>query len=380
MRDAVDAERGAKLDDRRSLAESGFVAPGVVARCGEFRYRAAAFRRERMTSRFVLALLATACTGSMGAEPPATVGRVATADPLDDLEPLGYQPLGTVSGTLKVAGSTTLQQAAALWSEGLAAVHPQVTLAIESGGSEAGWKALVEGAADVALLSRPVSDADRKALEEAPRGRRLVVVPAAFERLTWIVHADNPVTEVRWSPDTGVVAVAGDAAATTWARLGAEGDQAAVPLRVHATELGSGTRWHLDRLLTGTTTVAVEVKEHATIKDLAAAVAADRGGLGLIGTNDGAWPGVKPLPLAIPFEAEPAADAVPGSERTPDCRPLFVAIAVPKEGDWPAILREFVAYVHSWQGQLDAAQDGLLPLARAEILAQREILGGPMER
>jgi hypothetical protein len=166
----------------------------------------------------------------------------------------------------------------------------------------------------------------------------------------------------------------------TWGRLGAAGEQAAAPLRVHATELGSGTRWHLDRLLTGTATVAVDVKEHATIKDLAAAVAADRGGLGLIGDNDGAWPGVKVLPLLIPGNADPLADAVPGSERTPDCRPLFVAIAVPKEGEWPAMLREFVAYVLSWQGQLDVAQDGLLPLSRAEILAQHEILGGPVER
>jgi len=301
------------------------------------------------------------------------------ADPLDDLESLGYQPLGVVSGTLKLAGSTTLQQAAALWSEGFAAVHPAATVEIASAGSEAGWKALLEGAADVALLSRPVSDAERTAFEAAAAGRKLIVVPAAFERLTWIVHAENPVADIRWSPDTGVIAAAADGA-VTWGRLGAAGEQAAVPLRVHATELGSGTRWHLDRLLTGTATVAVDIKEHATIKDLAAAVAADRGGLGLIGDNDGAWPGVKPLPLLIPAEADPQADAVPGSERTPDCRPLFVALAVPQKGEWPAILREFVAYVLSWQGQLDVAQDGLLPLSRPEILAQREIIGGPVER
>ena len=337
-----------------------------------------------MDCRTLVAVLALA--GCMAVAPAADVSVSAapsvTTDPLDDLEALGYQPLGLVSGTLRLAGSTTLQQAAALWSEGFSAVHPQVTVAIESGGSEAGCKALVQGTADVALLSRPVADTERRAFAEAEaaRGRKLVVVPAGFERLAWIVHAKNPAAEIRWSPDTGVVAPAADGAAVTWARLGADGDQAAVPLRVHATELGSGTRWHLDRLLTGTGTVAVELKEHATIKDLAAAVAADRGGLGLMGTNDGVWPGVKALPLVIPLEAEPAADAVPGSERTPDCRPLFLAIAVPQEGEWPASVREFVAYVLSWHGQLDVAQDGLLPLSRSEILAQREILGGPVER
>lgn len=327
---------------------------------------------------FVLGAAATA-----PAEPPAPVA-TAAVDPLDALETLGYQPLTVVSGTLRLAGSTTLQQAAALWADGFTAVHPDVVVAIDSTGSDAGWKSLLAGTADAALLSRPVDDAERKAFTEkaAAATRKLVVVPVGFERLVWIVHAANPIAELRWSPATGVIAPAGDeaGAAATWSRLGAAGDAAAVRLRVHATELGSGTRWHLDRLLTGTTALPIDVQEHATIRDLATAVAADRGGLGLIGDNDGAWPGVRTLPLAIPADAPPVADAVPGSERTPDCRPLFLAVAVPPEGEWPAVLREFVAYVLSWQGQLDVAQDGLLPLTRAEVLVQREILGGPVER
>jgi phosphate transport system substrate-binding protein len=314
----------------------------------------------------------------------ACASRSAVADPLDDLETLGYQPLAVASGTLRLAGSTTLQQPAALWAEGFADVHPGAAVAIESAGSDAGWKAVLSGAADIALLSRPVGDADRKAFAEARSSsdKRLVVVPVGFERLVWIVSAANPVAEFRWSPETGVIAPATDDAegGITWGRLGGTGEQATVPLRVHATELGSGTRWHLDRLLTGSAAIAVNVTEHPTIKAIAEEVAADRGGLGLVGVNDGSWPGVRPVPLAIPAEATPPADAVPGSERSPDCRPLFLALAVPQEGEWPALAREFVAYVLSWQGQLDVAQDGLLPLSRAEILTQREILGGPVER
>lgn len=316
-----------------------------------------------MDARSVL-LMAGLVLGAVAAAPAEPPAPAATVDPLDGLETLGYQPLAVVSGTVRLAGSTTLQQAAALWAEGFTAIHPDVVVAIDSTGSDAGWKALLAGTADAALLSRPVAELDRKAFAEAAgaANRKLVVVPVGFERLVWIVHAANPIAELRWSPDTGVIG------------------PAAAPLRVHATELGSGTRWHLDRLLTGTTAVPIDVQEHATVKDLAAAVAADRDGLGLIGDNDGSWPGVRTLPLAIPADATPLADAVPGSERTPDCRPLFVALAVPQDGEWPALQREFVAYVLSWQGQLDVAQDGLLPLTRAEVLAQREILGAPVER
>jgi DNA-binding transcriptional LysR family regulator len=180
----------------------------------------------------------------------------AAVDPLDGLETLGYQPLAVVSGTVRLAGSTTLQQAAALWAEGFTAIHPDVVVAIDSTGSDAGWKALLAGTADAALLSRPVAELDRKAFAEAAgaANRKLVVVPVGFERLVWIVHAANPIAELRWSPDTGVIG------------------PAAAPLRVHATELGSGTLWHLDRLLTGTTAVPI---------------------------------GVQTLPLAIPADATP---------------------------------------------------------------------------
>ena len=189
-----------------------------------------------MRVRSILALLAvTAPIGPtvrcvVAAEQTAAPTATAVADPLDDLEPLGYQPLGVVSGTLKLAGSTTLQQAAALWSEGFAAVHPDAAVEIASAGSEAGWQAILEGTADVALLSRPVSDAERTAFEAtaAATGKKLVVVPAAFERLAWIVHAENPAAEIRWSPDTGVVAPAADGAGVTWGRLGTAGEQAAV--------------------------------------------------------------------------------------------------------------------------------------------------------
>jgi ABC-type phosphate transport system substrate-binding protein len=331
----------------------------------------------------IMALAVAGVAGWMAASLPggqAAAPAPAAVDPLDALEPLGYQPQAIVSGTLRLAGSTTLEQAAAQWAEGFSAVHPAAGLAIAAAGSDAGWQALASGSADVALVSRPLGDAERGAVEGGGN-RRLVVVPVAFERLVWIVNADNPVTELRWSPRAGVLSAgAADAAAITWGRLGAGGVQADVPVRVQATELGSGTRWHLDRLVSGTGSCRLEVREHRTVKSLVEAVAADRGGLGLIGDNDGAWPGIRTLAVAAADDGTTVADAVPGSARTPDCRPLFIALAVPREGDWPPLVREFVAYVLSYPGQLDVAMDGLQPLNRPELLAQRELLGWPVER
>jgi len=319
-------------------------------------------------------------------DPPAAVP-VANANPLADLLTMAYHPKGTGPGAVRLAGSSTMQQAAAHWAHGFHRLHPDVECSIESGSSEGGWKSLVEGKADIALMSRPVTEAE-KAEWEKQNAKKLVVVVAAFDRLVWIVHPSNPITELPWSPETGILrpasqdatATADSLAATHWDRLNGSDAWKDVAIHVHGRGLGSGTRWHMDRLLAGATSCQLAIAEHKTEAELAEAVAADKGGLGLVGDEHAHWPGVKRLPLLIPANAAPLADAVVGSDRTPDCRPLFLAVAVPKDGSMPPQLQEFMEYVLSYSGQLDVAKDGLLPLARSEIHAQKDLLGWSMAR
>ncbi|MFM8414892.1 MAG: substrate-binding domain-containing protein, partial [Planctomycetota bacterium] len=270
--------------------------------------------------------------------------------------------------------------AAAFWAEGFMRVHPAATVTLERTSTEAGWQALVAGTAEVALLSRPVSAAEVAAGER--EGRKPVVIPVCFDQLVWIVHEANPVTALPWSPTTGILPGprGGGDGPPRWGRWLAEADWAETPLTVHGPGQGSGSRWHLEKLLGGTTGWTGPIKDHDSIADVAAGVAADRGGLGLVGSAAASRPGVRSVPLELPADARPPEDAVPGSERTPDFRPLFLAVMAPPEGDWPAPLQEFVAYVLSYPGQLDVAKDGLAPLTRGEIHAQQERLGQPVER
>lgn len=324
---------------------------------------------------------------------PATAAAVAPANPLADLLTMAYQPKDTPAGSVRLAGSSTLQQAAAHWGHGFHRLHPDVGCSIDSGSSEAGWKSLLDGKADIALMSRPLSDAEKASWAKTHDTKRLVVVVAAFDRLVWIVHPSNPIAELPWSPETGVLRPASAGGATggedlavsplnrlSWDRLNGSPQWKDVPVRVHARGLGSGTRWHMDRLLTGATSCQLAITEHASEAELAEAVAADKGALGLVGDEHAHWPGVKRLPLVFPANAAPLADAVVGSDRTPDCRPLFLAVAVPKEGSMGPQVREFLEYVLSYSGQLDVAKDGLAPLTRGEIHAQKELLGWSMAR
>ena len=324
--------------------------------------------------------LAAAC--AMLAATAADESPPAPADnPLADLATFEYHPAGPVEGGLRLSGSSTLEQAAAFWAEGFMRVHPAATVTLDRTSTDAGWRALAEGKADVALLSRPVTAEELAAVAAA--GRKAVVIAAAFEPLTWIVHESNPVAALPWSPETGILP--GPRPATgdgplRWGRWLDEADWADVPLTVHGPGKGSGSRWHLEKLLGGKAGWPGAIADVDSISAVAEVVAKDRGGLGLVGAAAAARAGIRRVPLELPPNARPPEDAVPGSERTPDERPLFIAVLVPADGDWPAATREFVAYVLSYPGQLDVAKDGLSPLTRGEIFAQQERLGRPVQR
>lgn len=319
-------------------------------------------------------LITSAAVGSDREPPPA-------GNPLAELATLEYRPAAPLEAGLKLSGSSTLEQAAAFWAEGFMRVHPAATVTLDRTSTDAGWQDLTAGRADVALLSRPVTTEELTAA--TAQGRKPVVIAVAFEPLTWIVHESNPVTALPWSPETGILPGPRPAAADgppRWGRWTDAAEWADASVTVHGPGKGSGSRWHLEKLLGGKSGWPAAIAEAESISAVAEAVAKDRGGLGLVGAAAAGRPGIRRVPLALPANASPPEDAVPGSERTPDERPLFIAILVPTEGDWPAATREFVAYVLSYPGQIDVAKDGLSPLTRGEIFAQQERLGRPVQR
>jgi ABC-type phosphate transport system substrate-binding protein len=208
-------------------------------------------------------------------------------------------------------------------------------------------------------------------------GRKPVVIAVGFDQLVWIVNSENPVKSLPWNPQTGILPATAGREAPQWSSWMKSDQKHSLPVNVHGSEPGSGTRRYLERLLGGETGWPGAITSHDSITKVAEAIASDRGGLGLVGTSVARREGLRPVPLEIP--AGVVGD-VPGSERTPDYRPLYVAVMAPVDGDWPPPLREFVAYVLSFPGQLDMAKDALVPLSRSEIHAQKERLGWPVER
>ena len=65
-----------------------------------------------------------------------------------------YQRGSDVSGTLSVAGSDTMKPLTESWSAKLRQLYPGLSIKVESKGSETGLAALLEGKAQIAAMSR----------------------------------------------------------------------------------------------------------------------------------------------------------------------------------------------------------------------------------
>jgi phosphate transport system substrate-binding protein len=108
----------------------------------------------------------------------------------------GVVPLrpGTRHSCLRIAGSTTmgplLKEIAAKYQ----LLHPEVAIEVELGGSARGLEDLRAGRAQIAMLSRAL----------APSERDLYGIPIARDGVGVVVHASNPLRELRFDQLQGI--------------------------------------------------------------------------------------------------------------------------------------------------------------------------------
>ncbi|MBI5506197.1 MAG: substrate-binding domain-containing protein, partial [Deltaproteobacteria bacterium] len=78
-----------------------------------------------------------------------------------------YTPVQGVSGTLKSAGSDTMNNLMTLWAEGFKKFYPNVRVEIEGKGSSTAPPALVAGTAQFGPMSREMKDAEKADFKSA---------------------------------------------------------------------------------------------------------------------------------------------------------------------------------------------------------------------
>lgn len=95
---------------------------------------------------------------------------------------------------VRVIGSTTFLGFVRQVGEDYMAKHPGSAIVISGGGSARGYKALLDGTADVAMASGPMPDDLQREFER--RGVRIQMTTIGYKPLVAAVHPKNPIDDV----------------------------------------------------------------------------------------------------------------------------------------------------------------------------------------
>ena len=182
-----------------------------------------------MTTAMTAALLA-GCGGSSSSKETSSASTDGTSKASSTA---AAEENTSLSGTISLAGSTSMEKLCEAMSESFMEKYPDITVTVEYTGSGAGLEALNAGTIDIGNSSRNLKD------EEMQEGAVENIV--AIDGIAVIVDKDNTVTDL--TTDQLKQIYTGEV--TNWSELGGN-DEAIV---VIGRENGSGTRSAFEELL-----------------------------------------------------------------------------------------------------------------------------------
>ena len=213
----------------------------------------------------VLALSMAAC-GAQSTETTATTAAATTAA-AETTE--AAAEAAKLSGTVTLAGSTSMQKLCEAMIESFEESYPDITVTAEYTGSGAGLESLVGGKTDIGNASR--------ALKDGEKGSGAVENIVAIDGIAVITHTSNTVSDLTSQQLTDIYT----GKITNWKDLGGA-DEAIVVL---GREAGSGTRGAFEELLDVADQCAY-AQELDSTGGVLAKVASTPGSIGYVSLDD----------------------------------------------------------------------------------------------
>jgi phosphate transport system substrate-binding protein len=137
-----------------------------------------------------------------------------------------------LSGTITIAGSTTVQPLSELLAEAFMQMHPQVTITVQGGGSSVGVQSAVDEIVDIGAASRNL-----KSSEEGT----VIPTPIALDGIALVVNSSSSITGLTLEQARDIFS----GVITNWNQVGGLDEEIVVISR----EEGSGTRGAFEDLV-----------------------------------------------------------------------------------------------------------------------------------
>jgi phosphate transport system substrate-binding protein len=285
-----------------------------------------------------------------------------------------YKPVSGVSGNLSSIGSDTLNNVMTLWAETYNRFYPNVKIQIEGKGSSTAPPALIAGTAQLGPMSRPMKSSEIDAFEKK-FGYKPTQIRTAVDALAVFVNKDNPVQCLSLKQVDGIFSRSrrfeGEDV-TRWSHLGLTGDWAARPVSLYGRNSASGTYGFFKEHALRNGDFKNSVKEQPGSAAVVQGVTVDRFGIGYSGIGY-TTAGVRAVPLS---GAEGGKCVEPSAENAyagayPLARFLYVYVNRAPGKPVDPLVREFVKFVVSREGQQVVLKDGYFPItariAREEL-------------
>jgi phosphate transport system substrate-binding protein len=254
--------------------------------------------------------------------------------------------------TITVAGSDTMLQVGLSWGAAYKEVTPGVAVSVAGEGSSTGFKALIDGTADLAHSSRAIKPSEADAIKEK-HGTEAVEHIVGYDGIAVFVHKDNPVKSISlpklkeiWGEGVTI---------DNWSEVG--GSDAEIKRAGRANNSGTYAFFQMAVLGTG-----VEFKPDTASMNGSSAVvefcATTPSAMGYSGmsykTDHVGW-------LAISTEeggepVEPTIENVK-AKKYPIARPLYIYTVGEPTGE----ARKYLDWIKSEAGQQVVAEQGFVP-------------------
>jgi phosphate transport system substrate-binding protein len=307
----------------------------------------------------------TKMTQDTGEDKLASTDADATLVKVDD-RIQHYQKVSGVSGNLNSIGSDTMNNLLTLWLEGFKKYYPNVNIQVEGKGSSTAPPALISGTAQLGPMSRDMKQEEVDEFEKK-FGYKPTELRVAIDALAVYVNRDNPIQGLSLPQVDAMFSKTRRGGYKTdinrWGDVGLSGDWSNRGLSLYGRNSASGTYGYFKEHALFKGDYKDQVKEQPGSASVVQGVTEDRFGVGYSGIGY-RTSGVHALPLAKELNGkfyEPTYEnCLSGSY--PLSRFLNIYINNPPNREIDPLLKEFLKFIFSYEGQEVVVKDGYLPL------------------
>lgn len=285
-----------------------------------------------------------------------------------------YAKVGGISGNLNSIGSDTMNNLMTYWAEGFNRVYPNVKVQIEGKGSTTAPPALISGTAQIGPMSRAMKPTEIDAFEKK-YGYKPTEIKTALDALAIYVNKDNPLKGLSLPQADAIFSKTRKGGyktdITTWGQLGLTGDWAARPISLYGRNSASGTYGYFKEHALYKGDFKNSVKEQPGSASVVQGITEDRYALGYSGIGY-KTSGVRSLPLSFKegesYKEAEMKNVMNGSY--PLARFLYVYINKKPGQPLDPLVREFIKFILSKEGQEVVIKDGFVPLPTSVVEAE----------